>query len=192
MSSGFDIEQVAQITPFGDVDGLASYVARNPDVPIGKLARHTRLSREQVERLLTDKGFRERVTEVMTYAELSPENERKILRRMLSEATNESTPFKDFERAATWVYRQGGMLKGDKTDVGVSGAIKVAFTLDDSVPGHDDVVDVYQAPDPLAGVVGLPSPSEGEPQSASQEVASDGAPRGDEGEAQLAHDEGGT
>lgn len=189
--SSFDLEQVAQTSAFGDVDALASYIARNPDVPTSKLARQSRLSKAQIERLMTDKEFRERVTEVMTYAELDPVKERTILRRMLREATDDETPFKDFERAASWVYRQGGMLKGDKAEMAVAGAIKVAFTLDNSIPGHEGVVDVYQAPDPLAGVVGLPSSTESESEPAEEEVAVHGEGGSHEGKAKRWHDESG-
>jgi hypothetical protein len=157
MSKGLDIEAVAAQSAFGSVDDLAAFLARNTDSSITKLSRVSGLPKQEVERLLTNKQFRERLTEFLTYSELTPEKERKILLRMLEVATDESgaTSFRDFREAATWVYRQGGMLRSETQNVDVSGAVRVAFTLDSSVEGIEGVVDEYVAPDPLAGVVGV-------------------------------------
>jgi hypothetical protein len=151
----YDLEAVANQSTFGDADRLAVYLAQNVDAPMRKLTRVTGLSKEQLESLLTSRPFRERLTEVMTYVELDPAKERKILRRMVHEATSDTSKFADFQAAASWVYRQGGMLRADKAQLDVGGSIRVAFTLDAEAthrPAHEGR---YVAPDPLAGVVGL-------------------------------------
>lgn len=157
MSKGLDIEAVAASSAFGSVDDLAAYIARNTDAPTSKLASVTGLPRQEIDRLMTNAKFRDRLTEFLTYSELTPDRERKILLRMLEVATDDSgeTSFKDFREAATWVYRQGGMLRSETQNVDVSGAVRVAFTLDPSVEGIQRPVDEYVAPDPLAGVVGV-------------------------------------
>lgn len=150
-----DLEAVANQSTFGDADRLAIYLAQNTDTPIRKLVRTTGLSKDQLTALLTSRQFRERLTEVMTYVELSPAKEQKILRRMVDEATSDANKFADFQAAASWVYRQGGMLRADKAQLDVGGSIRVAFTLDAEAthrPAHEGR---YVAPDPLAGVVGL-------------------------------------
>jgi hypothetical protein len=152
----YDIEAIASQSKFEDVDRLALYIAKNTDTPEKKLARVTGLTTEQVASLMTDKQFRERLTEVLTYAELTPDREVAILRRMIREATDPNSDFRDFKDAATWVYRQGGMLRADKAQVDVGGAIRVAFTLDPSAEGRPRPEGSYVAPDPLAGIVGLP------------------------------------
>jgi len=155
MSRGLDIEAVAAQSKFETLDDLAAYVARNTDTPVKKMAKVTGLPAQELQRLMTNKGFREKLTEFLTYSELTPEYERRILRRMLDVASDANTEFRDFRDAATWVYRQGGMLKSEKANVDVSGAVRVAFTMDASVEGGPEIVDTYVAPDPLAGVIGL-------------------------------------
>lgn len=156
MMGKYDLEAIAGQSRFGDIDSLALYIARNTDAPEKKLARATGLTKEQVGGLLTDKQFRDRLTEVLTYTELTPQKEASILRRMISEAADPITDFRDFKDAATWVYRQGGMLRADKAQVDVGGAIRVAFTLDAAAEGRPRHEGSYVAPDPLAGIVGLP------------------------------------
>lgn len=150
-----DLELLTEQSKFASLDDLASYVAVNTDVPLSKLARSTGLSQVQVKQLLVNRNFRERVTELMTYSALSPEKERRILMRMIDVATDDGTQFKDFERAASWVYKQGGMLRADKQEVDVSGGIQVSFSLDKAVSQDEIIVDSYVAPDPFAGIVGL-------------------------------------
>ena len=156
MSKNLDIEAVAAQSKFENVDDLAAYIARNTDAPNKKIARASGLPVQEIDRLMTSKPFRERLTEYLTYTELSPEKERKILRRMLDVAQDENAEFRDFRDAATWVYRQGGMLRSEKAGVDVSGSVRVAFTLDPSIAGEDGILDTYEAPDPFAGIVGLP------------------------------------
>lgn len=174
----YDIEAIASQSKFEDVDKLALYIARNTDTPDKKLARVTGLTTEQVASLMTDKQFRERLTEVLTYAELTPEKEVAILRRMIREATDPNSDFRDFKDAATWVYRQGGMLRADKAQVDVGGAIRVAFTLDPAAEARPRHEGGYVAPDPLAGIVGLPG-STAEVEEEATDV--DFQPVGDEG-----------
>lgn len=159
MSKGLDIEAVAASSTFETVDDLAAYVARNTDTPIKKMAKVTGLPTQELDRLMTDKEFRERLTEYLTYSELSPLHEQRILRRMLQVASDENTEFRDFRDAATWVYRQGGMLRSEKSNVDVSGAVRVAFTLDAAAQDETQILDTYVAPDPLEGVVGLSGPA---------------------------------
>jgi len=156
MSRGLDIEAVAAQSTFGTVDDLAAYVAINTDTPIKKMSKITGLPEQELSRLMSNKGFREKLTEFLTYSELTPERERRILRRMLDVASDENTDFRDFRDAATWVYRQGGMLRSEKGNVDVSGSVRVAFTLDAAASDEAQILDTYVAPDPLAGVIGLP------------------------------------
>lgn len=153
----FDIEAVAQSSKLGDVEALAAYVAANVDTPTKKMSRATGVTPDTLARLMSTKDFRERVTEYLTYAELSPDRERRILKRMIDVATDANSEFKEFREAATWVYRQGGMLKGDKAQVDVGGTIRVSFGLDlASDSSATEILDSYVPPDPLAGVIGLP------------------------------------
>lgn len=156
MSRGLDIEAVAAQSTFQTVDDLAAYIAVNTDTPVKKMAKVTGLPAQELTRLMSNKGFREKLTEFLTYSELTPERERRILRRMLDVASDENTEFRDFRDAATWVYRQGGMLRSEKSNVDVTGAVRVAFTLDAAASDETQILDSYVAPDPLAGVVGLP------------------------------------
>lgn len=156
MSKGLDIEAVAASSTFQTVDDLAAYIAANTDTPTKKLAKVTGLPSQEIDRLMRNKDFREKLTEFLTYHELTPDRERKILRRMLDVASDQNTEFRDFRDAATWVYRQGGMLRSEKSNVDVTGAVQVSFTLDAAAEGEGQVVDTYVAPDPFAGVVGLP------------------------------------
>lgn len=156
MSKGLDIEAVAAQSTFQTVDDLAAYIAVNTDTPVKKMAKVTGLPAQELTRLMSNKGFREKLTEFLTYSELTPERERRILRRMLDVASDENTEFRDFRDAATWVYRQGGMLRSEKSNVDVTGAVRVAFTLDAAASDETQILDTYVAPDPLEGVVGLP------------------------------------
>jgi len=156
MSRGLDIEAVAAQSTFQTVDDLAAYIAVNTDTPVKKMAKVTGLPAQELTRLMSNKNFREKLTEFLTYSELTPERERRILRRMLDVASDENTEFRDFRDAATWVYRQGGMLRSEKSNVDVTGAVRVAFTLDAAASDETQILDSYVAPDPLAGVVGLP------------------------------------
>jgi hypothetical protein len=156
MSRGLDIEAVAAQSTFQTVDDLAAYIAVNTDTPVKKMAKVTGLPAQELTRLMSNKGFREKLTEFLTYSELTPERERRILRRMLDVASDKNTEFRDFRDAATWVYRQGGMLRSEKSNVDVTGAVRVAFTLDAAASDETQILDSYVAPDPFAGVVGLP------------------------------------
>ena len=150
-----DLEAVANQSKFGDVDALAAYLALNTETPTRKLARATGLAEDQLRLLMTSRVFRERLSEVLTFTELTPAVEQKVLRRMVREATSDSSDIKDVQAAASWLYRQGGILRADKAQVDVGGTIRVAFTLDAEAahrPAHEAR---YVAPDPLAGVVGL-------------------------------------
>ena len=163
MSQRLDIEALATQSTFENVDDLAGYIARNSDVPTRKLAAATGLSVQQVDYLLTNKAFRERLTELITYTELTPEKERVILRRMLGKALEDNGDFKEFREAATWIYRQGGMLRAEKAQVEHGGAIRVSFALDTATENEPAYVATYVAPDPFAGVIGLPgSTTQGE------------------------------
>lgn len=146
-----DVREIAMASKQGTVDGLAALVVLNDGASVEKLAAMAKLDIGVMHRLLTTREFRERVTELMTYQELDIGTERKILQRMLKEATREDDeqPFKVFERAATWVYRQGGMLRADRQEVDVNNNIKISFTRDFS-PDAD-----FKAPNPMAGVVGV-------------------------------------
>jgi hypothetical protein len=151
----FDVDALATQSAFGNTDALATYIARNTDVPLKKLAKATGLTVNQIEYLFTNRSFRERLTELMTYAELSPEKERKIFQRMIGKALADDTEFKDFQAAATWVYRQGGMFKAEKAQVEHGGSVRVSFALDAPPEDRPAFTAEYVAPDPLAGVIGL-------------------------------------
>lgn len=148
-TADLDLRQIALQSEPGSVDGLASLVAHNEGATVEKLAALARLDIGVMQRLMTVREFRERVTELMTYRELDVEKERTILRKMLGEATNPDAGFKTFERAATWVYRQGGMLRADRSEVDIKNSIQITFTRD--LPPDAD----FAPPNPLAGVKGL-------------------------------------
>lgn len=181
--SKFDIEAIGAASSFGDIDALASYVARNTDAPIKKISRASGLDKDQVEALLTNRQFRERLTEVLTYSELTPDKERAVLRRMLDVTLDPSTDFRDFREAATWIYRQGGMLRAEKAQVDVGGTVRVAFTLDPEATHLPGAEARYVPPDPFAGIVGLPgTESEVEEQAEDVEFYPVPAEAGEDGE----------
>jgi hypothetical protein len=158
------LDTLAQASTMGSVEELAAFVARNPEMPVRTLARRTGLTVADVQRLLTLRNFRERVTELMTYHELSPDKERAVLQRMISVATDPNSDFRDYREAASWVFRQGGMLRGEKTQVETDTTIRVALVMDEpeALPAAIDVGG-YIPPDPFAGVIGLgalPAPQE--------------------------------
>jgi len=69
MSRGLDIEAVAAQSTFQTVDDLAAYIAVNTDTPVKKMAKVTGLPAQELTRLMSNKGFREKLTEFLTYSE---------------------------------------------------------------------------------------------------------------------------
>lgn len=153
--SRFDVEALAVGSSFGSLDGLALYVARNVGVPRRKLCAATGLSEVQVGFLLTSRVFRERLSEMIAFVELSPAKERVIFQRMLEKATDAGAEFRDVREAATWVFRQSGVLRAEKAQVEHGGSVRVSFALDSSTEDESAYASGYVAPDPFAGVVGL-------------------------------------
>lgn len=154
MTTGFDLEQVALRSEAGSVEELARIVAFNPGATTEKLARLAGLDTPVMQRLMTDREFRERITEVMTYQELDVGKERQILQRMLNYAQS-ADEFKEFERAATWVYRQGGMLRADRQEVDIQNNIHVSFDVPVVEKAASAAGNSYRPPDKMAGVRGI-------------------------------------
>lgn len=143
------LDELASLSRQGNVDDLAMELARHAGASLKKQLAVTGLKQPIYERLMTNSAFRKKLTERLTYLEVTPLVEHRIVSRMVREATDESSSFDRFTKASDWLLQQGGMKRGEKTELEVGGSIQISFVVD-----APEGLGPYKAPDPLAGVTG--------------------------------------
>ena len=144
---GSDVDNLAALSRQGDVESLAMELAKLAGTSMKKQLAATGLTPGAYHQLMTNRTFRKRLTELITYLEVTPMTEVTIARRMVNVATDEETPFGTFREASDWLLQQGGMKRGERTEIEVGGRIEISFVVD-----APEIDGGYIAPNPLEGV----------------------------------------